>query len=149
MTIIGIDQGLSGGIAFIEEETAMACPLPVDGKDLDVPEFFELVKCGAQKKAFIEVPFLPSNQSGGLVIGTNYGRILAVLTLLKIPTHKVTPSTWSNKLLGKKETRSKGANIALAKQLFPCTELVQPRCKVPHDGIVDALLIAEWGRRHG
>ena len=150
MTIIGIDPGLSGGIAFLEPEgTAMACPLPVDGKDLDVIALFNLVQCGQQKKAFIEVPFLPANQSGGLTTGANYGRILAVLTLLKVPTQKVTPTTWSNKMLGKKETRSKGANIALAKQLFPHTELVQPRCTTPHDGVADALLIAEWGRRHG
>jgi crossover junction endodeoxyribonuclease RuvC len=150
VTIIGIDPGLFGGIAFLEEGgTAAAFPLPVDGKDLDVTALFELVKCGQQKKAFVEVPFLPANQSGALTNGTNYGRILAVLTLLKVPTQKVTPVSWSNKMLGKKETRSKGANIALAKQLFPHTELVQPRCKTPHDGVADALLIAEWGRRHG
>lgn len=146
MTIAGIDPGVEGGIAFIEPETQFACPLPYNAKVLDCINLRELL-VGGNIRVFIEKPMLMGRQAGGLVIGTNYGRILATLELLRIPYREVAPNTWKSKLLGK--TEGKGAAIALAKQLFPSVELVQPGCRKPHDGVAEALLIGEWGRRHG
>lgn len=148
MTIVGIDPGLSGGIAFLEPEgTQYATPLPCDGRNLDVPALKELLTGTLNLRAYIEKPMIMGRQSGALVIGTNYGRILATIELMRIPYREITPAQWKKKLLGK--TEGKGAAIALAKTLFPSVELVQPGCKVAHDGVAEALLIAEWGRRHG
>lgn len=47
---------------------------------------------------------------------------------------------------------TKAMSLIAAKRLFPDIDLRKnERCKVPHDGIVDALLIMEYGRRlmHG
>jgi hypothetical protein len=97
--------------------------------------------------AFIETPMIRSAQQGALVIGANYGRILAVLTLLDIPVRQVTPAAWTKKMLPGHKGADKGPHIALCKQLFPSLELVMPGCRKEHDGIADAALIAEYGRR--
>lgn len=40
------------------------------------------------------------------------------------------------------------ASIKKAQELFPDVSLLaSDRCKRPHDGLADALLIAEYGRR--
>jgi hypothetical protein len=38
-------------------------------------------------------------------------------------------------------------SIKLCQRLFPTIELVQKGCRKPHDGMAEALLIAEWKRR--
>jgi hypothetical protein len=43
---------------------------------------------------------------------------------------------------------TKQRSVIAAQRLFPNVSLLPtPRCKKPSDGIADALLIAEWGRR--
>jgi crossover junction endodeoxyribonuclease RuvC len=149
VTFIGIDPGKNGGIVWLDEyEPPYGMPLPYDGSDLDVralKKAFTLET--ANDVVFIETPMIRSAQQGALVIGANYGRILAVLTLLDIPVRQVTPAAWTKKLLPGHKGADKGPHIALCKQLFPSLELVMPGCRKPHDGIADAALIAEYGRR--
>ena len=149
MTFIGIDPGTKGGIVWLDEGgEVFGCPLPYDGSDLDVRKLrAEMGSGGADTVAFIETPMIRSAQQGALVIGANYGRILAVLTLLDIPVRQVTPAAWTKKLLPGHKGADKGPHIALCKQLFPSLELVMPGCRKEHDGIADAALIAEYGRR--
>ena len=45
---------------------------------------------------------------------------------------------------------AKGMACEIAMRLFPMVSLVPPRCRVPHDGMAESLLIAEFGvRRFG
>ena len=78
--------------------------------------------------------------------GKNFGFILGLLTQAFIPYELVTPQKW------KKEfgvTRDKNTSIAVAKRLFPKADLKRTaRCRKEHDGMAEALLIAEWKRRH-
>lgn len=148
MTFVGIDPGKNGGIVWLNEDEVFGCPLPYDGSDLDVKKFrAEMGSGGSDTVVFIETPMIRSAQQGALVIGANYGRILAVLALLDIPVRQVTPAAWTKKLLPGHKGADKGPHIALCKQLFPSLELVMPGCRKPHDGIADAALIAEYGRR--
>ena len=46
-------------------------------------------------------------------------------------------------------TSDKNTSIDLCKRLFPDINLLAtPRSRKPHDGMAEALLIAEYGRRH-
>ena len=78
--------------------------------------------------------------------GQNYGFIQGVLKAHEIPYELVTPQKW------KKEfscTSDKNTSIEVCKRLFPNVSLkATDRCKKDHDGIAEALLIAEYGRRH-
>ena len=76
----------------------------------------------------------------------NFGFIQGVLKAYGIPYELVTPQKW------KKEfscTSDKNTSIEVCKRLFPNVNLkATDRCKKYHDGMAEALLIAEYGRRH-
>lgn len=77
--------------------------------------------------------------------GQNFGFILGLLTAFRIPYELVRPQKW------KKEfscTSDKNTSIEVAQRLFPGVDLRRtPQCKKPHDGICEALLLAEFARR--
>ena len=43
-------------------------------------------------------------------------------------------------------THDKAGAVQFCTARWPQTDLVLPRCRVPHDGIADALCLAEYGR---
>ena len=80
-----------------------------------------------------KVPTTLPNQSGG------------VLDAFRIPYELARPQKW------KKEfscTSDKNTSIEVAQRMFPNADLRRtPKCKGPHDGICEALLMAEYARR--
>ena len=80
-----------------------------------------------------------------------YHAIRAVLDLKGISWKPVTPREWQKIMLpGCKAGDTKGAALTVAKRIWPDESwLASDRCKAPHDGAVDAALIAEYGRRAG
>ena len=77
--------------------------------------------------------------------GQNFGFILGLLTAFRIPYELVRPQKW------KKEfscTKDKNTSIEVAKRLFPGVSLKRTeRCTKDHDGLAEALLLAEFCRR--
>jgi len=82
--------------------------------------------------------------------GVGYGVWLGLLTGLDVPFETIWPRTWQKHYgIGGKGVDTKAQAVAIVQQLFPDVNLLRtPRCKKAHDGMADALLIAEWGRRH-
>ena len=78
--------------------------------------------------------------------GKNYGFILGALESFGFSYELVTPKKW------KKEfgvTADKNTSIEVCKRLFPEANLKRTeRCKKDHDGMAEALLMAEYARRH-
>jgi hypothetical protein len=79
----------------------------------------------------------------------SFHAIRAVITSMRIPWHRITPQSWQKVMLPKcKAGDTKPRALALAMALWPQESfLASPRCKVPHDGLIDAALIAEYSRR--
>lgn len=77
--------------------------------------------------------------------GKSAGFIEGVLSALKIPFELVIPQKWKKTFdLHADKTES----INVCQKLFPSANLLPtPRCKKPSDGMAEALLIAEYGRR--
>lgn len=77
--------------------------------------------------------------------GENFGFIQGVLMAYGIPYELVRPQKW------KKEfsiTGDKNTSIAVAQRLFPNVNLLPTeRCRKPHDGMAESLLMAEYARR--
>jgi hypothetical protein len=158
---IGIDPGLSGGLVVLLGRDQGLCPnskipMPVVDGRVDVAVLAEHLGDEGEH-VFIEQAWArPGNASKSIVTSlVNYGRILGMLECRRIRHTFVSPGKWARDL-GLKASkdangkRTKAANIALAKKLFPNeTFLATPRCKKPHDGMVDAALIAYWGLMHG
>jgi hypothetical protein len=78
----------------------------------------------------------------------SYGAIRGVLESRGIRHHRITPQQWQKRMLpGCAKGGTKPAALAKARQLWPAESwLASPRCTKPHDGMIDAALIAEYGR---
>ena len=138
MVSIGIDPGISGGIAAIGENGLVVIAKKMPETERDVCDF--LSNFDSHSFAFIEsVHAMPKQGvSSTFKFGRNYGFLRGVLIALQIPFQEVSPAVWQRKM----ECLSHGdKNItkARAQQLFP-------NVTVTH-AVADALLIAEHGRR--
>ena len=147
MIYIGIDPGKNGGIACMRDEGKQAEVFSYDDDVLidnleiaynnDVNVICYLEQVHAMPKQGVSSTFN---------FGMNYGFIQGVLRAYNIPYELVTPQKW------KKEfscTADKNTSIEVCKRLFPNVNLkATERCRKDHDGMAEALLIAEYGRRH-
>ena len=149
MIYIGIDPGKNGGIAIIKtfgnkiEQVGAKCY-----SDEDLLGILADAEKYIQKVCYLEhVHAMPKQGvSSTFNFGMNFGFIQGVLKVYEIPYELVTPQKW------KKEfscTSDKNTSIEVCKRLFPNVNLkATERCKKAHDGMAEALLIAEYGRRH-
>jgi len=163
---MGIDPGKSGFITIISGEEYFFSPIPLIGKYLDVHELNEILaqisklpnlhcvmedvhaKFGSSAKATF---------SFGFICGVTEALIMSN----KIPLTKIQPKEWQKEIWKgipiQKKASSTGKtmvndtklmSLMAAKRLFPDVDLkANNRCKIPHDGKVDSLLIAEFCRR--
>ena len=77
--------------------------------------------------------------------GENFGWLQGMLDAYNIPYELVRPQKWKKMFSC---TSDKNTSIEVAQRLFPGIDLRRtPKCKGPHDGTCEALLMAEYGRR--
>ena len=77
--------------------------------------------------------------------GANFGECLGMLVAFRIPYELVRPLKWKKAFSC---TSDKNTSIEVAKRLFPGVDLRRtPKCTKPHDGIAEALLMAELAKR--
>lgn len=84
--------------------------------------------------------------------GRGFGRLEGILEAFNVKSHLVTPAVWTKAMTARFKPQSddtKARALLAVKELFPGLELIQPRCRKPHEGIIDALLIAEYWRSFG
>lgn len=90
---------------------------------------------------------MPGNGAIALFsLGQSYGAILGVGAALGLRVELVAPQTWKSSVL-KGTKKDKDAAIAYCRIAFPDVSLVLPRCRKPHDGMADAVYLAEYGFR--
>ena len=157
--ILGIDPGLNGGLAIISNKkkliATMAMPLNTE-KHLDVKSVMKFLAGHNIENAFIESNSAFPGQ--GVVSMYNFGRITGqiegVIETLSINLNSVRPKKWQeishfaiNNRLPPKER-----SLMAAKKLFPGYDFGDKSVKSnlvaysrPHDGIMDAALIAYYG----
>lgn len=76
--------------------------------------------------------------------GENYGFIRGLLAASRIPYERVTPQKWKREF----GITSKNQSVSVCMSLFPTVSLFRTqRCKKQHDGMAEALLMAEYARR--
>lgn len=155
--VLGLDPGLRGAAAIIFDDGSVWYePMPTlsieKGEILNIPE----LKCMLQMRkeaiscAFLEkVSAMPGQGvSSTFKFGRTYGAIEAVLSCLEIPYQLVTPQKWTKVLhAGVEGGDPKQRSLIAVTRLFPGISLTIGKGRKPHDGIVDALMIAEYGRR--
>ena len=152
---VGIDPGLHGGVAVLNADGGIEykCEMPVQAigkrKKVDGGAVHCVLYC-ASGAAFIVIekqqPFPKQGGVSNFTTGRGYGALETVLEILNEPWEAVRPQVWK-KAMGVVGTGAAGKRAAavVARRLWPHEEWLQQ--KNPHDGMVDALLIAEYARR--
>lgn len=153
---IGCDVGITGGICLLSSMGKIIdkCAMPIQktgkGNEIDVrgvktflrnasPDFFTFV---------IEEPGGSQSASAAASLGRSFGALRALASLMEYKLVRITPQSWQKPFLKCKAGDTKKAALTMARQLWPDEDWRESdRCKVAHDGIVDACLIAEWARR--
>lgn len=149
MLYAGIDAGKNGALAIIS-----------DGFILDMVVFDEqqyvnrLKELSNKSEAYggcicclEEVHAMPGQGVTSMFsFGQNFGFIQGLLKAYGIPYELVRPQKWK-KFFG--ITADKNTSIAVAERLFPGTDFRKSeRARKPHDGMCEALLLAEYARRN-
>lgn len=147
MTYIGIDPGKDGALAvIIDSGKASIVPFDQDAYRLVLRQFCMQARM-AQTRAVLEhVGAMPGQGVTSMFsFGENFGYLKGLLEAFEIPYELVRPQRW------KKEFGISGKNqsVEACKRLFPGVSLRRTeRCKKDHDGMAEALLMAEFARRH-
>lgn len=145
-TILGIDPGASGGIAWITDGKPCVEKMPETLQDLwglitdianTVRESTRHLDCIAYLEQVHSMP--GQGVASSFKFGQGYGALEMALTAAGIPFERVTPQKWQ-KALGCLTKGDKNVSKRKAQELFPSL-------KITH-ATADALLIAEYGRRN-
>ena len=162
MIYIGIDNGLTGGLVALSDHPGLlieSWPMPIQsknkGNEVDALALWKIVsKYGMTSLAFgitviLETPGKHSPGAQALCsMWDSFGAIRGVLESHGIRHHRIAPQTWQKAMLGKLEKgQTKPAALSKARQLWPDEKwLATPRSTKPHEGLIDAALIAEYAR---
>lgn len=145
---IGIDPGKNGGIAWIDELDGVVRTMPFDEKKL-VEVCADLYDSGFAKQTVCCLEKVGARPGQGVVsmfnFGLNVGYIKGVLEAFRIPYQEITPQKWK-KEFGLNSEKAKSAEVC--QNLFPHVSLMAtPKSKKKHDGMAEALLMAEYAKR--
>lgn len=143
MTYIGIDPGKDGALALIRESGAVEL-VPFSPEDYRTA-LFQIQ--GSECRCCLErVGAMPKQGVTSMFrFGENFGFIQGLLTAYSIPFELVTPQKWKKEF---QITGDKNSSVTVCKRLFPAVSLRRTdRCKKDHDGLAEALLMAEYARR--
>lgn len=145
---IGIDPGKKGGIAVIFDGGYEAYFMP-DTTASIVKLLDQLTDPPASSTCVIEQVQVMGKSFGAkaaLSYGQHYGEIIGILAAYGVKVIEVRPAIWKK---GMGLTKEKDDSIALCERLFPEINLLPtPRCTKPSDGMAEAMLLAEYGRRN-
>jgi crossover junction endodeoxyribonuclease RuvC len=151
---MGIDPGKSGAICALSirdtENIAVTfakMPLNKDG-EVCAYGLTQVIKQIRPDKVMIEkVGAMPGQGVTSMfTFGNNYGQIIGVVAALGLTYETARPQEWQKQFhKGQLKTlKPKEKSLKAAKELFPKLSFIPKGCRVAHDGLVDALLLAYY-----
>jgi len=167
MSFVGIDVGAKGGMALLSVDGAVLHlrPMPSMCGKFNVALMLESLreideharlhsKDGVRLAVMEHVGAFPGQGVSSMFsFGYNAGAIEGCVSALRWPYQLVRPQLWQKMMhVGiHSAVDPKVKSLMAAKRLFPKESfLATTRSSKPHDGIVDAILMAEYARRiHG
>ena len=158
--VVGVDNGLDGGLVALSEYTGHVLekrPMPTRtmGKKREIDPFavrdwLLSLNENPRKVLFaIEEPLKHAKNSQAMrSMGISFGLLHGTGELSGLRVERVQVNDWQPLLLGKvPKGRTKEYALKKATELWPYENwLASPRCSVPHDGMVDAALVAQYAR---
>ena len=160
MIWVGIDNGISGALAAVDDDsriismTGMPTGKNSRGARVDSKAVSDWLgglwqDTGTRPVVLLEIPGKFSK--GILAVASMWDCFGAIRSILEVQGFRhrlVQPKEWQSKLLpGCAAGNTKPEALIRAKQLWPEEKwLLSPRCRTPDTGLIDAALIAEFGR---
>ena len=153
---LGVDPGMSGALAMVSQNHEVEnFPMPVVGKILDIPRILCFLKNFRPRidHAIIEqVSAMPGQGVSSMFkFGRVYGIMEGLIGGLGIPYTLVTPQAWQKVMHvgveGKALDPKERSCVAIGRLGLDAGLPRGPRSGKLHDGVVDAVLIAEYCRR--
>ena len=157
--IIGIDNGVSGGLAAVTETSfllsmiAMPIQKARKGNEIDAKAVWQWISdmdiSYDKLTVIIEEPGGSKSAKAATSMAGSFHCLRTICEIKGIRWHRITPQIWQKDLLpGCKSGDTKPRALAAVKALWPGESFLATECsKVAHEGLVDAALIAEYARR--
>lgn len=157
---VGIDNGISGGLVALSATPGggiiSKLPMPIQktrkGNEIDVLSAWVWF-LGFNLKALtviLEEPGGSKSACAAASMAASFAALRVMCEMRGLRYLRVTPQKWQGELLKCGKGDTKPAALQLARSLWPAESwLASERCRVPHDGLIDAALIAEYARRKG
>jgi hypothetical protein len=141
---VGIDPGKSGGVVILTGAGAIfeAWPMP------ELDELKLLSEWIVTNKAFVAIEDVQPDRGWQIKSAWTFAKHVGQLHLLFPKAKLVSPKTWQAKMTKgypSKDPKER-ALMAASVRWKAMTWLATTRCKNPHDGMIDAALIAEYLR---
>ena len=147
--VLGIDPGISGGLAILSNEGMWCAPMPMrDGNVVDIEALLAILRGQPIGHAIVErqQDRRGKGEAGVATKWINYGRILSALELAGVPYYEVHAALWHEQLglSGTGDTKQAAVQFCEARGYdVPMTS--ERKDARPHDGIADAYCLAAWG----
>ena len=157
---VGIDNGISGGIVLLRSDEviiakrSMPTMAKKKGNEVDIVELHNWFSAAIGNEPFrvvLEEPGGSKNYGAAVSMADSASAIKTWVRLNRWRYELITPRMWQKVMLpncppGHTKEYAKSAVV----RLWPNEDWREgQRCKKPHEGIVDAALIAEFARRSG
>lgn len=166
---VGIDIGKSGAIAtYYPDKKIFTLPMPLIKNELDYVQLAVYLNALKEAHADVHVVFeklglvFGSSKKTAWSMGEQSGAVEMACIALKIPYTKIRPVDWQKDIFsgvpemtktpkpgsktGSRDTKAMA--LVAIKRLFPNLTLnFGGRAVKPDDGLIDAVLLAEYGRR--
>ena len=149
--VIGVDPGLDGGLAALSSEGLQLCVMPVVAvgkrRQLDEQTIVRWLSGFAPGECRVFIEAVGARPKQGVAamfsFGTGWGLLRGICAGLGFPYELVRPQEWQGEVL---KGQPPGSEYLVASRLWPHAEWrASERCQKPHDGLVDAALIAKYG----
>lgn len=161
MRILAFDPGITGGYAILDGFIVVTRGrMPID-KNLknkkSTINLIEVSRLMIDHKPDVVVlerqaPRPGEGVSSAWTSGYNFGLLFATASAIVNNIALVAPRTWATKLHDPESSIEdpKARSLEVAKKFFPLEDfLATERSSKPHEGIIDALLIAYWYNQYG
>lgn len=153
---VGVDPGKNGAVVIIDCQAQIVdkSPMFVDlGGELDPVAYYNFLSKNSNHISHVFVEKVNAMPGQGVTSMFSFGQAFmfsyVVPKLMKLPLTLVTPQSWQ-KVMHEgidKTLAAKKRSLIAFNRLFPGLDLRKTeRCKGPHDGMIDALLLANYGR---
>lgn len=156
--VVGVDNGLTGGLCAlcpvsgdIVEVAAMPVKKTNGRSEICSASLVDWLTCLDRLVGMVVVEESPEHapsSSSMRSMSISFGKMIGAFEVTGFRVERVQVRDWQREMLGKKIPKgmTKPLALAYARRRWPDQSwLASTRSKVPHDGIVDAALIALYG----